>query len=270
MAVDPFSWAQQYSNNQEADARQENSDAQNALMSVFRAEAARQQPWSDLPVDLAKTNALYGNKLDNGLALASAKAQNKPAVAPAAIAAKIRRTAIAYGVDPDFALAVAAKESRFNQNATSSTGARGVFQLTKGASAEMGVNRDDLDQNIDGGIRYLKKMQDIVQNETGTIDPGRTYVYYNQGEGGGRTLYSGQRAGEMEMRVNGGRQNQQAGSFIKQLTGGLLADLQQRKALRSRGSATAALDPNQVLSAQQLASLQDEKPPVTDNNGPTY
>jgi len=62
MARDPFSWADNYGKQSAAIAAQEDANAQNALMSVFKTEAVRQQPWSDLPVDLAKQNNAYSNQ----------------------------------------------------------------------------------------------------------------------------------------------------------------------------------------------------------------
>lgn len=53
---DPFSWAADFANTQHQRATQESGDAQNALMSIFREEAARQRPYVDLPVDLARHN----------------------------------------------------------------------------------------------------------------------------------------------------------------------------------------------------------------------
>src|SRR6478609_2298403 len=257
MAVDPFSWAQQYSANQEANARQENSDAQNDLMSVFRAEAARQQPWSDLPVDLAKTNALYGNKLDNSLALASQKAQMKPAPAPAAIAAKIRKTAIAYGVDPDMAMSFVSVESQFNPNARSPTGAMGLFQIIPSTAQELGIhNPYDVDQNIDGGIRYMKQMQDRLVAAGKTPDVVNTYLLHQQGPGGGMSLLNGGSAPANNLRVNNIRVNADPNTQIAQITAKVKRDYDQRLALRSRGSQqTASLGPDQKLVLNGLNEI---------------
>jgi len=63
-----------------------------------------------------------------------------------------------YGVDSGLALSVAAAESNFNQNAVSSAGAIGVMQLMPATAASLGVNPNILEQNIDGGVRYLRSM----------------------------------------------------------------------------------------------------------------
>jgi hypothetical protein len=62
-----------------------------------------------------------------------------------------------HGVPEDLALEVAHQESRFNQGAVSPKGARGVMQLMPGTARDLGVDPSDLQQNIDGGVRYLKR-----------------------------------------------------------------------------------------------------------------
>jgi soluble lytic murein transglycosylase-like protein len=64
----------------------------------------------------------------------------------------------AAGVDPNLALAVANQESGGNQNAISSAGAIGIFQLMPATAAGLGVNPNDASQNIQGGIAYLSQM----------------------------------------------------------------------------------------------------------------
>lgn len=65
-------------------------------------------------------------------------------------------TAKQYGVPVDLALAVAHAESNFNQDAVSWAGAIGVMQLMPGTAEDLGVNPYDLEQNIRGGVRYLR------------------------------------------------------------------------------------------------------------------
>ena len=76
-----------------------------------------------------------------------------------AIKDKIIQIARKYGVDPKLALAVAKQESGYNPRAKSRAGAMGIFQLIPATAKDLGVNNAfDIEQNIDGGIRYLKQM----------------------------------------------------------------------------------------------------------------
>ena len=70
----------------------------------------------------------------------------------------ITQTAAQYGVPSSIALAVAQKESGFNQSAVGSSGEIGVFQLMPGTAAGLGVNPSDLGQNVQGGISYLSSL----------------------------------------------------------------------------------------------------------------
>ena len=69
--------------------------------------------------------------------------------------AYIEKTALKYGVPPEFAKAVALSESAYNPKAKSKKGALGLFQLMPGTAKDLGVDPTDPAQNIEGGIRYL-------------------------------------------------------------------------------------------------------------------
>lgn len=64
------------------------------------------------------------------------------------------------GIDPNIARAVAMQESGGRQDVVSPAGAIGTFQLMPDTAKELGVDPHDLDQNIRGGIQYLKQMHD--------------------------------------------------------------------------------------------------------------
>lgn len=60
----------------------------------------------------------------------------------------------------DLVRSVGYQESRLNPSATSPTGVKGTMQLTKGTAAMYGLDRDNPDQNIEGGVRYLSHLID--------------------------------------------------------------------------------------------------------------
>lgn len=73
----------------------------------------------------------------------------------------VQRYAAQYGVDPELVLAVISHESGGNPNARSPAGAVGLMQLMPATAREMGVtDRTDPEQNIRGGIRYLRQQLD--------------------------------------------------------------------------------------------------------------
>jgi hypothetical protein len=76
-----------------------------------------------------------------------------------AVAQIVIEMAKAYKVDPAFALAIAQQESGFNQLAKSAVGARGVMQLMPGTAKQLGVNFNDLNDNIKGGVMYLAQQE---------------------------------------------------------------------------------------------------------------
>lgn len=82
----------------------------------------------------------------------------------AALAPEVDALIVKYsqemGIDPNIARAVAMQESGGRQDVVSPAGAIGTFQLMPDTAKELGVDPYDLDQNIRGGIQYLKQMHD--------------------------------------------------------------------------------------------------------------
>ena len=73
----------------------------------------------------------------------------------------IRKAAAKYNLPTALIKAVIKAESNFDADAVSSAGARGLMQLMPATAEELGVNNSfDIDQNIDGGSHYLRKMLD--------------------------------------------------------------------------------------------------------------
>ena len=85
------------------------------------------------------------------------------------IALKVIEEAERQGVNPDFALSVALAESAFNPEAISSAGAIGVMQLMPGTAKELGVDPKNVEENIQGGIKYLKQLASQFDNDTASI-----------------------------------------------------------------------------------------------------
>ena len=72
----------------------------------------------------------------------------------------INTSAHRNGVDPALVRAVAIAESDMNQDEISPVGAIGVMQLMPETAAALGVDPYDEEQNIEGGVRYLRQMLD--------------------------------------------------------------------------------------------------------------
>lgn len=84
-----------------------------------------------------------------------------------AIKEAISEASAKYGIEESLIAAVIRQESNFNPNATSSSGAMGLMQLMPNTAASLGVtNAYDIEQNIDGGTKYLKKQLDRFDNNT--------------------------------------------------------------------------------------------------------
>ncbi|WP_292443617.1 lytic transglycosylase domain-containing protein [Mesorhizobium sp.] len=94
------------------------------------------------------------------------------------IAGLVRRVAREEGVDENQFLALVYQESRFNPCAKSSAGAIGLAQLMPGTAADLGVNANNIEQNLRGGARYFKQQ---LRRFNGNAS--LALAAYNAGEG---------------------------------------------------------------------------------------
>jgi len=100
-------------------------------------------------------------------------------VQPSAFSDMISDAAKTHGVDPRLVAAVARRESAWNANAVSRTGACGLMQLMPATARFLGItNIFDPRENILGGTRYLRTLLDTFH---GDLD--LTLAAYNAGPG---------------------------------------------------------------------------------------
>src|SRR5277367_5109604 len=95
-----------------------------------------------------------------------------------AVSATIDETARNLQVSPELVHSVIEVESNYNPYAVSPKGAQGLMQLMPATARRFGVtNSFDAKQNIEGGVRYLKFLQETFQDDRLAI------AAYNAGEG---------------------------------------------------------------------------------------
>lgn len=95
------------------------------------------------------------------------------------IADAIQEMSAKYNVPAALVESVMGAESNFNPKAQSKAGAQGLMQLMPGTAKEMGVqNSFDVRENVEGGVRYLRKMMDLFGQ-----DERLALAAYNAGPG---------------------------------------------------------------------------------------
>lgn len=93
------------------------------------------------------------------------------------VALKVIASAKKHGINPDFVLPMVNQESGFKPDAFSGK-AYGPMQLTPSTAKELGVDPMNVDENIDGGMRYLKG---LIENKKFGGDPRNIFAAYNAG-----------------------------------------------------------------------------------------
>lgn len=77
----------------------------------------------------------------------------------------VKKASAKYGIDQDLIMAIIKQESSFDSSAVSAAGAMGLMQLMPGTAQSLGVtNPFDVEQNVDGGTKYLKQLMNMYGN----------------------------------------------------------------------------------------------------------
>ena len=141
----------------------------------LRGEALPQQPPVPRAVSVVRSDA------HTGRLVRSVVVKAKPADSDSSdtrVRTLVEEAAKNHDVSPLLVDSVIQVESNYNPYATSPKGAQGLMQLMPATARRFGVtNSFDAKQNIEGGVRYLKFLQDTFKDDRLAI------AAYNAGEG---------------------------------------------------------------------------------------
>ena len=115
--------------------------------------------YTDEPRNRFYTRIIKTKPLSLSLKNVTTKVQNFTGVNKKRFTGLIEQTAYRHQVDAKLVHAVIQTESAYNSSAQSPKGAVGLMQLMPDTARRFGViDRNDPDQNVDGGTRYLKHL----------------------------------------------------------------------------------------------------------------
>jgi len=266
---DPFSWADDYNRQMTAAGVAAEQNAQNMLMQVFQTEAARQRPWTDLPIDLAKQSHQVGQSLQRSKDLYDYKQSNLPPPKMNEVTNMIYQTAKGMGVDPILALAIADIETggRFDPNAKNpNSSAFGLFQQIDANWAQYGrgFDRRNPQHQTQAGLLYMRDVINTIERNNQQVSPGLVYFGYQQGPGALAKALRNPNApveqvlGAKAARLNGARPGQTVSSFMQKWINEGNRRYERHKAVRSRAQEDTTQDKLAALSTQFTAPDGEE------------
>jgi soluble lytic murein transglycosylase-like protein len=97
---------------------------------------------------------------------------------PQTYSAKVQELAARFDLSPALIEALVWQESRWQADARSPVGARGLAQLMPSTAKELGIDPSDPFSNLEGGARYLRQMLDRFDG-----DLEKALAAYNAGPG---------------------------------------------------------------------------------------
>ena len=156
------------------------SSASGRMLQALSAQPVRQQPFADetklrpeSPEGPSPVGALQAPSSGPAL-LPEGQSNDKDRIDQG-----VKQAAVKYNLTEKLIKGVIKAESNFNPRALSPAGAQGLMQLMPATARELGVtDAFNIEQNIDGGARYLRQMIDRYDG-----DVAKGLAAYNAGPG---------------------------------------------------------------------------------------
>ena len=152
-----------------------------------------------------------------------------------------RQEAIRQGVSPDLVVNIVRAESSGRIDAVSNKGARGPMQLMPATAKELGVDINNWQDNIRGGVRYINQML----NQFG--DPVLAVAAYNAGPGAVR-------------RAGGVPNFKETQDYVQKVLGTNMATQETRSGARRIDPSVLGIEATGQQPAQQQAPQQPAGP----------